>query len=139
MEEELLDRTAHLRICASAQHPNRADPRQSEARWDDLIKQSGERTYAAQQLENKNDVSSRWSRAMHAASRLQTGDGLYTNPNPRFEGYEDEHSRASDLSSKERRKRKARLWGSLSMGVGKMRDETEVLPYTSKALEQQHW
>lgn len=98
------------------------------------MKQSGERTYANQQLSNQNDISSRWSRAVHAASRLQAGKGV-------AEGSNIPQQETPNLSKEERRRRKATFWGKLGMGldVGKVRDETEELPYVSKSLEQQHW
>ena len=86
------------------------------------------------QLDNKNDVKSRWHRAAQAAARLQHGDGLKAAP------VENGHSQPHvDMDDKTREARKATFWGSLSMGVGKERDETEELPYQSKSLEQQHW
>jgi hypothetical protein len=44
-----------------------------------------------------------------------------------------------ELDEKTRKARRATFWGSLSLGAGKERDETEELPFQSKALEQQHW
>ncbi|WVR03884.1 hypothetical protein IAU60_000883 [Kwoniella sp. DSM 27419] len=111
---------------------------QRDARWDDLVKQTGEQTYAKQQLDNKNDVMSRWRRAVHAAARLQEGEGVYDPPKSLTQevAYED-------LPEKVRKARKATFLGSLSMGVGKEapngQDEQAVLPFQSKALEQQHW
>lgn len=115
---------------------DRSDPRETSARWDDLVKQSGEKTYAEEQLANKNDVKSRWRRAVHAASRMNAGDGLNEHPEAPLEGYHE----VPELSDKVKKRRKAKLWGSLSIGAsGDDRDEAEVLPYTSKTLEQQHW
>ena len=99
------------------------------------MKQTGEKTYANQQLENKNDVGSRWSRAVHAAGRLQRGDGLSHTPELRPENYDQ----VGEMDEKTRRKRKATMLGKLSVAVSVERDEAEELPYTSKALEQQHW
>jgi hypothetical protein len=100
------------------------------------VKRSREKTYAQEQLANKNDVGSRWSRAFHAASRINAGDGLQEHTPTPPEGYDE----APELSDKVKKQRKARLWGSLSIGSGGgERDEAEVLPYTSKTLEQQHW
>ncbi|OCF30327.1 IQ domain-containing calmodulin-binding protein [Kwoniella heveanensis BCC8398] len=107
---------------------------QRDARWDDLVKQTGEKTYAQQQLDNKNDVVSRWHRAAQAASRLQSGQGVYDPPTELTEEIPGD-----ELPPKVRKSRRATFWGSLSMGVGKERDENATLPFQSKALEQQHW
>ncbi|WVF67126.1 hypothetical protein IAT40_001871 [Kwoniella sp. CBS 6097] len=107
---------------------------QRDARWDDLVKQTGEKTYAQQQLDNKNDVVSRWHRAAQAASRLQSGQGVYDPPTELTEEIPGDQ-----LPPKVRKSRRATFWGSLSMGVGKERDENATLPFQSKALEQQHW
>lgn len=74
---------------------------------------------------------------MHAAARLQEGDGLYTKHSTQPEEYEEN----PPLSDKQRKDRKATFLGSLSMGIGagQARDEAEELPYSTKALEQQHW
>ncbi|WVQ94727.1 hypothetical protein IAU59_001807 [Kwoniella sp. CBS 9459] len=107
---------------------------QRDARWDDLVKQTGEKTYAKQQLDNKNDVVSRWHRAAQAASRLQSGQGVYDPP-----AELTEEIPGNELPPKVRKHRRATFWGSLSLGVGKERDENATLPFQSKALEQQHW
>lgn len=79
----------------------------------------------------------RWRRGIAAASRLQTGDGLGANAvSPEVQEAIDE---TPELDEKTRKARKATMWGSLSLGVGKERDEAEELPFHSKALEQQHW
>lgn len=44
-----------------------------------------------------------------------------------------------ELDEKTRRHRRARFWGKLTMPSDKPRDEGEELPFSSKALEQQHW
>ena len=115
-------------------------------------------------LENKNDPKTRWRRGVNAATRLQTGDGLYSpgtedkatsdgqGPSthesasaPRDgEEHGDDTSLDSDpkAQAKRRRHKKASLLGVLSMGIGKGdggRGETQPLPYTSKGLEEQHW
>ncbi|WWC60223.1 uncharacterized protein I303_102789 [Kwoniella dejecticola CBS 10117] len=129
---------------------------QKDARWDDLVKQTGEAAYTKGQLDNKNDVKSRWRRAVQAASRLEKGEGVYNPPN-----HLTEDIPAEELSEKVKKQRKATFWGSLSIPIGKTadtdatsrpghghgqgkgdereRDENEVLPFHSKALEQQHW
>ncbi|WVQ74548.1 hypothetical protein IAR50_004149 [Cryptococcus sp. DSM 104548] len=127
---------------------------ENEAKWNDLVKQSQDRNYAEEQLENKNDVKSRWRRAAQAASRLQTSDGLYstpvhlasdTVPDPGHAGEPNrltmfEECDPSKLDEKERRARRATFWGSFSvLGLGKERDDKKELPFQSKALEQQHW
>lgn len=101
---------------------------------------------------------------MNAATRLQTGVGLYspksedkpinekTGPSAdesasapkQGEELGDDTSLDHDSKAKEKRRKhkKASLLGVLSMGVGKGdggRGETEPLPYTSKGLEEQHW
>ncbi|WRT65622.1 uncharacterized protein IL334_002567 [Kwoniella shivajii] len=117
-----------------------------DARWDDLVKRTGEITYANEQLDNKNDVRSRWHRAVQAAARLEKGEGVFNPPKSLIEEIP-----VSELSEKDRKARKATFWGALSMGIGKgnsagqgkengkERDESQVLPFQSKALEQQHW
>ncbi|ODN76749.1 hypothetical protein L202_05364 [Cryptococcus amylolentus CBS 6039] len=127
---------------------------ENEAKWNDLVKQSQDLKYAQEQLENKNDVKSRWRRAAQAASRLETGDGLYSTPvhlasnTTSVQGHAGEPSRLAmveecvpeTLDEKERRARRATFWGSFSvMGLGKERDDRKDLPFQSKALEQQHW
>ncbi|WWC87802.1 uncharacterized protein L201_002694 [Kwoniella dendrophila CBS 6074] len=107
---------------------------QRDARWDDLVKQTREATYAKGQLDNKNDVKSRWHRAVQAASRLERGQGVYSAPT-----YLTEEIPGNQLSEKTRKSRRATFWGTLSMGIGKDRNENETLPFHSKALEQQHW
>ena len=75
-----------------------------------------------------------WKRAVQAASRLETGKAATADIGPEYT------QTPPELSSKERKARRATFLGKLNMGiVGKERDETEELPYTSKALEQQHW
>jgi hypothetical protein len=79
----------------------------------------------------------RWRRGIAAAARLQAGDGLGANAvSPDVQEAIDE---TPELDEKTRKARKATMWGSLSLGVGKERDEAEELPFHSKALEQQHW
>ncbi|WVQ78707.1 hypothetical protein IAT38_000794 [Cryptococcus sp. DSM 104549] len=116
---------------------------ESDARWDDLVKQSGDLAYARGQLDNQNDVKSRWKRAAQAASRLQTGDGLPTPTaalnHPSTSPSVVQETIPEELPDKAKKARRATFWGSLSMGIGKERDEGEVLPFQSKALEQQHW
>ncbi|OWZ32685.1 IQ domain-containing calmodulin-binding protein [Cryptococcus neoformans var. grubii Br795] len=112
---------------------------QREARWNDLVKHSQEVTYAKDQLDNKNDVVSRWHRAAQAASRLQNGDGLYSSPVSTLPSGQVEECDPKKLTDKELRARKATFWGSLSLGVGKERDEKKELPFHSKELETQHW
>ncbi|GFZ42631.1 hypothetical protein JCM24511_00348 [Saitozyma sp. JCM 24511] len=110
---------------------------EKEARWEDLVRHTKEKNYAAEQLDNKNDIKSRWRRGIAAASRLQTGDGLGANAvSPEVQEAIDE---TPELDEKTRKARKATMWGSLSLGVGKERDEAEELPFHSKALEKQHW
>ncbi|WVO13258.1 hypothetical protein L204_100871 [Cryptococcus depauperatus] len=111
---------------------------ESDARWENLVKLNEEKMYTKGQLENKNDVQSRWHRAAQAAARLQKGDGLYTSS---FKPTESPVAECdpSQLSNKERKSRKATFWGSLSFGIGKERDENEGLGFHSKALERQHW
>ncbi|WWD16577.1 hypothetical protein CI109_101005 [Kwoniella shandongensis] len=109
---------------------------QREARWKDLIKQTGEIAYTHAQLSNKNDVRSRWHRAIQAVSRLQASDGLYDPPSASYTHEVD----PSTLDEKVLKARRATFLGSLSLGVGKKeRDENETLPFHSKTLEQQHW
>ncbi|XAO23003.1 hypothetical protein I312_101780 [Cryptococcus bacillisporus CA1280] len=110
-----------------------------EARWNDLVKHSQEVTYAKGQLDNKNDVVSRWRRAAHAASRLQTGDGLFSSPIAALPSSQVDECDPTKLTDKELTARKATFWGSLSLGVGKKRDEEKELPFHSKELETQHW
>nr|XP_019012150.1 IQ domain-containing calmodulin-binding protein [Kwoniella pini CBS 10737]OCF50931.1 IQ domain-containing calmodulin-binding protein [Kwoniella pini CBS 10737] len=109
-----------------------------DARWDDLIKQTGEATYTEGQLDNKNDVKSRWRRAVHAASRLEKGEGIYNPPI-----HLTEEIPYNELSDKIKKQRKATFLGSLSIPISinnkKQRDENEILPFNSKSLEQQHW
>ena len=108
----------------------------TDSRWDDLKKQSAEKKYAEQQLDNQNDVRSRWHRAAQAAARLQTGDALEPlESTPEERGSSD----APELDDDTLRDRRATFWGSLSIGKAEERDENEELPYQSKALEQQHW
>ncbi|OCF57996.1 IQ domain-containing calmodulin-binding protein [Kwoniella mangroviensis CBS 10435] len=115
---------------------------QRDARWDDLVKQTGEQTYWKGQLDNKNDVKSRWHRAVQAASRLESGEGLYNPPSELTEDIPSE-----EIPESTKKARRATFWGSLSLPIakdqntdkGKGRDENEVLPFQSKALEQQHW
>nr|XP_019050292.1 IQ domain-containing calmodulin-binding protein [Kwoniella bestiolae CBS 10118]OCF29222.1 IQ domain-containing calmodulin-binding protein [Kwoniella bestiolae CBS 10118] len=112
---------------------------QRDARWDDLVKQTGEQTYWKGQLDNKNDVKSRWHRAVQAASRLETGEGLFNPPSDLTEEIPPEK-----LSESTKKARRATFWGNLSLPIAKNqdsddRDENEVLPFQSKALEQQHW
>ncbi|KIR97495.1 IQ domain-containing calmodulin-binding protein [Cryptococcus deuterogattii 2001/935-1] len=113
--------------------------RRREARWNDLVKHSQEVTYAKGQLDNKNDVMSRWRRAAHAASRLQTGDGLFSSPIAALPSSQVDECDPTKLTDKELRERKATFWGSLSLGVEKNRDEEKELPFHSKELETQHW
>ncbi|KAK8861514.1 hypothetical protein IAR55_002335 [Kwoniella newhampshirensis] len=109
---------------------------QREARWNDLVKQTREMVYTKAQLENKNDVQSRWHRATQAAIRLQASDGTYDPPSASYTHVVV----PSDLDEKVKKARRATFLGSLSLPVGKKdRDENEVLPFNSKALEQQHW
>ena len=122
------------------------------------MKHSQEVTYAKDQLDNKNDVVSRfvysksqnlpqidrytherWHRAAQAASRLQNGDGLYSSPVSTLPSGQVEECDPKKLTDKELRARKATFWGSLSLGVGKDRDEKKELPFHSKELETQHW
>ncbi|WWD05811.1 hypothetical protein V865_003894 [Kwoniella europaea PYCC6329] len=115
---------------------------QRDARWDDLVKQTGEQSYSKGQLDNKNDVKSRWHRAVQAASRLESGQGLYNPPSDLIEDIPTE-----EIPESTKKARRATFWGNLSLpiakdqntGKGKDRDENEVLPFQSKALEQQHW
>jgi len=83
----------------------------------------------------------RWRRGIHTAARLQKGDGLHDTSLGSGSTLPDGASTSSapHLDEKTRQKRRATLWGKLSVGAGKMRDEEEELPYQSKALEQQHW
>ncbi|ORX33661.1 hypothetical protein BD324DRAFT_639106 [Kockovaella imperatae] len=103
-------------------------------RWDDLKRAAEDKQYAEDQLDNRNDVKSRWHRAAQAAARMEHGDGLRAAPVPAS------HVRPRVVLDEETRKaRRATFWGTLSKGVGKERDENEILPYQSKSLEQQHW
>jgi len=142
-------------------HDARRTRLEREARWDDLVKQVEDKQYAEEQLRNKNDVKSRWRRGVHAAARLQHGDGLYpvspseSNINDNTNTYDtnkatggscggapgqaQEGAGAILLDPETLAARRATFLGKLSMGVGKMRDEAEELPYQSKSLEQQHW
>jgi hypothetical protein len=83
----------------------------------------------------------RWRRGLHAAKRLQMGDGLTVDPlipSVASSAFDDR-----EYSPEEKEKilhhRRATFLGSLSMGVGKALDEGEELPFQSKSLEQQHW
>lgn len=135
--------------------------RNQDARWGELIKNSEEHSYAQEQLENRNDVRSRsvpfstqiriselghkaddrWRRGLHAAKRLQFGDGLTNGdktPSTASSAFDDR-----EYTEEEKEKilhhRRATFLGSLSMGVGKALDENAELPFQSKSLEQQHW
>jgi hypothetical protein len=131
--------------------------RNKDARWGELIKNSEEHSYAQEQLENRNDVRSRsvpvlqrnnvkrangrWRRGLHAAKRLQFGDGLTNGdqtPSTASSAFDDR-----EYTEEEKEKiihhRRATFLGSLTMGVGKALDESEELPFQSKSLEQQHW
>lgn len=81
----------------------------------------------------------RWRRAAHAASRLQTGDGLFSSPIAALPSSQVDECDPTKLTDKELRERKATFWGSLSLGVEKNRDEEKELPFHSKELETQHW
>lgn len=81
----------------------------------------------------------RWRRAAHAASRLQTGDGLFSSPIAALPSSQVDECDPTKLTDKELTARKATFWGSLSLGVGKKRDEEKELPFHSKELETQHW
>ena len=133
--------------------------RNKDARWGELIKNSEEHSYAQEQLENRNDVRSRsvlfplslvllgqwtdgrWRRGLHAAKRLQFGDGLTNGdetPSTASSAFDDR-----EYTQEEKEKilhhRRATFLGSLTMGVGKALDDGEELPFQSKSLEQQHW
>ena len=132
--------------------------RNKDARWGELIKNSEEHSYAQEQLENRNDVRSRsvlhshirasgcladdrWRRGLHAAKRLQFGDGLTNgdqSPSTASSAFDDR-----EYTQEEKEKilhhRRATFLGSLTMGVGKALDDGEELPFQSKSLEQQHW
>ena len=133
--------------------------RNKDARWGELMKNSEEHSYAQEQLEKRNDVRSRsvhlpchsqsqgqctdgrWRRGLHAAKRLQFGDGLTNGdqtPSTASSAFDDR-----EYTQEEKEKilhhRRATFLGSLTMGVGKALDESEELPFQSKSLEQQHW
>lgn len=91
--------------------------------------------------ESMNDANSRWRRGLHAAKRLQFGDGLTNGdqtPSTASSAFDDR-----EYTQEEKEKilhhRRATFLGSLTMGVGKALDESDELPFQSKSLEQQHW
>jgi len=86
-------------------------------------------------------TNSRWRRGLHAAKRLQFGDGLTNGdqtPSTASSAFDDR-----EYTQEEKEKilhhRRATFLGSLTMGVGKALDESDELPFQSKSLEQQHW
>ena len=88
-----------------------------------------------------DDANSRWRRGLHAAKRLQFGDGLTNGdqtPSTASSAFDDR-----EYTQEEKEKilhhRRATFLGSLTMGVGKALDESDELPFQSKSLEQQHW
>ncbi|RXK41274.1 hypothetical protein M231_01424 [Tremella mesenterica] len=109
-----------------------------------MSKQLGNRSYAQEQMENKNDVASRWHRGLHAAERIQDGDALYEatpdhTSSIRTKSAFNYGEWTEEEKSQALKKRRATFLGSLSMGIGKERDQAVELPFQSKALEQQHW
>jgi hypothetical protein len=83
----------------------------------------------------------RWRRGLHAAKRLQFGDGLTTTqqtPATASSAFDDREYTPEE-KNRILHERRATFLGSLSMGVGKALDEGEELPFQSKSLEQQHW
>jgi len=87
------------------------------------------------------EANGRWRRGLHAAKRLQFGDGLTNGdetPSTASSAFDDR-----EYTQEEKEKilhhRRATFLGSLTMGVGKALDESEELPFQSKSLEQQHW
>jgi hypothetical protein len=80
----------------------------------------------------------RWRRGIKAAARIQAGDAIH--PTCTAENAEAGPSRPlPQLDDATRKARRARFWGKLTLPAGKIRAEDEELPFTSKALEQQHW